>query len=67
VTLAAAGRRLAEIEREVARLAPPDPAAVLPEWVGWVTNDELDELERLFRRAADEGREAIAPADAATR
>jgi hypothetical protein len=65
MTPAAADRRLAELEAEVAKLIPPAPAASLPEWVGWTTNEELDELERLYRREAEEGPEAITQADVA--
>jgi hypothetical protein len=49
VTRAAIERRLAEIEGQIAELRPPASGAV-PEWLPWVTDRELDELEELFRR-----------------
>jgi hypothetical protein len=46
MTPTAAGRRLAELEAEVAKHVPPVPE---PEWMEWLTDDELTALELLFR------------------
>jgi hypothetical protein len=46
VTPAAFAKRLAEIEREVAKIAPPAP----PGWLQWLTDSELEEGLALFDR-----------------
>jgi hypothetical protein len=42
VTPTATGRRLAELEREVARLAP---TVEVPEWLRWATDTEITVMQ----------------------
>jgi hypothetical protein len=58
MTRAAIERRIAEVERQVSALSPA-PAGL--EWIAALTDDELDELEELYRRHAEAG---TAPSDA---
>jgi hypothetical protein len=48
----AISRRLRDLER---RLAPLRPRAL--DWIAWMTNAELDDLEEQYRLAAEDGRE----------
>jgi hypothetical protein len=48
-------KRLAEVEREVARIAPPPT----PEWLRWLTDSELTEAVDLFDRENVEGVEDL--------
>ena len=53
-------RRLADIEARLALIAPP-PSAEWAAFLRWATDAEVDELERIFRGAADAGRDLTDP------
>lgn len=61
MTRTAIERRLAELEAQIAAISPPQEPGAEHAWISWTTDSELDELEALFRRHAEDGTE---PSDA---
>jgi hypothetical protein len=49
------------IEAQIAAIRPPPESGAEQAWISWTTDSELNELEALFRRHAEDGTE---PSDA---